>query len=194
MHAPEFLTLADDPVLDLLNTEDLVGNGRYDFLQTDDDTVAWMKMMGFLDELYEPSFMRGDLLKKLRALRDVVRKLVTQRKSGNAVDIAALNAFLVHARYHIKLVRSVNGQLAVIHEYERSTPEQVLAGVAEAAAELLAVGDFERVKKCENDKCVRWFYDKTKAHCRRWCSMSLCGNRHKVANFRARQRSALLHK
>jgi predicted RNA-binding Zn ribbon-like protein len=31
------------------------------------------------------------------------------------------------------------------------------------------------------------FYDRTKSHKRRWCSMALCGNRHKVAEFRKRR-------
>ena len=34
------------------------------------------------------------------------------------------------------------------------------------------------------------FYDRTKSHKRRWCSMALCGNRHKVAEFRKRRQSA----
>jgi predicted RNA-binding Zn ribbon-like protein len=28
---------------------------------------------------------------------------------------------------------------------------------------------------------VLFFYDTTKNHARRWCSMAFCGNRHKVA-------------
>jgi hypothetical protein len=34
------------------------------------------------------------------------------------------------------------------------------------------------------------FYDTTKNHRRQWCSNSTCGNRHKVAEFRRRQRTA----
>jgi predicted RNA-binding Zn ribbon-like protein len=35
-----------------------------------------------------------------------------------------------------------------------------------------------------------WFLDKSKSHTRRWCSMGLCGNRHKVASFRKRKAAA----
>jgi predicted RNA-binding Zn ribbon-like protein len=31
-----------------------------------------------------------------------------------------------------------------------------------------------------------WFYDRTKGHRRRWCTSTGCGNRAKVAAFRAR--------
>jgi CGNR zinc finger len=60
--------------------------------------------------------------------------------------------------------------------------------VALAAAELLANGDFDLVRTCESDDCVLHFYDRTKSHRRRWCSMATCGNRAKVQTFRARQR------
>jgi predicted RNA-binding Zn ribbon-like protein len=55
---------------------------------------------------------------------------------------------------------------------------------------LLATGDFSLVRRCENAACVLWFYDRTRSHHRRWCSMARCGNRHKVAAFRKRRRGA----
>jgi predicted RNA-binding Zn ribbon-like protein len=185
-----FLQLADDPALDFANTLATNEGELYDYLETDGDVVAWLQTMGYLDAKEQPSFRKGALLGSARHLRDVIRKLVIQKKEGKRVDIAALNAFLVHVRYHVNLVRKAHGHLDVVHEYERSSPEQLLSPVAQAAAELLATGDFELVRKCEADDCVLWFYDRTKAHRRRWCSMAMCGNRHKVANFRARQRYA----
>ncbi|MDR7381806.1 CGNR zinc finger domain-containing protein [Promicromonospora iranensis] len=39
-----------------------------------------------------------------------------------------------------------------------------------------AAGDWERLKVCARDTC-RWaFYDASRNHARRWCSMSGCGN------------------
>jgi predicted RNA-binding Zn ribbon-like protein len=70
----------------------------------------------------------------------------------------------------------------------QETPESILATVAEAAADLLATADFELVKRCEDETCVLWFSDQTKSHRRRWCSMEICGNRNKVAAYRARRR------
>ena len=71
----------------------------------------------------------------------------------------------------------------------KDTAEAILGPVAEAAAELLARTDFELVKRCEDETCVLWFTDRTKSHRRRWCSMLLCGNRHKVAAYRRRLRN-----
>jgi predicted RNA-binding Zn ribbon-like protein len=62
----------------------------------------------------------------------------------------------------------------------------LLGPLAQAVAQLLVDGDFDLVRQCEHPECVLWFHDRTKAHKRRWCSMALCGNRHKAARFRKR--------
>jgi predicted RNA-binding Zn ribbon-like protein len=193
MSAPEFLTLGDDPALDFLNTLSQAEDGPHDLLTTDEDVLAWLRLMGFLHPKEQASFKRGALVAAARDLREVIRKLVLQKKSGKRVDVTALNGYLEAARYRLSLVRGASGQFEVVREYEKSTPEQLLTQVAEAAAELLSNGDFELVRKCESDSCILWFYDRTKAHRRRWCSMAMCGNRHKVASFRARQRGAEAH-
>ncbi|HZD77839.1 MAG TPA: CGNR zinc finger domain-containing protein, partial [Acidobacteriaceae bacterium] len=59
--------------------------------------------------------------------------------------------------------------------------------LAEAAAAFLATANFDLVRACEGVECVLWFYDRTKAHRRRWCSMGVCGNRAKIVRFRSRQ-------
>ena len=84
----------------------------------------------------------------------------------------------------LNLEYDANQSLVVTHHYAKHSPEQVLAPLAEATAKLIAQEDFSLVKHCEHKDCVLWFYDKTKAHKRRWCSMKVCGNRHKVMKFR----------
>jgi predicted RNA-binding Zn ribbon-like protein len=84
------------------------------------------------------------------------------------------------------LAAAGDGALALRPVYADGTARQVLAPLAESAAELIA-GDFTLVKHCENPDCSMWFADRTKSHRRRWCSMAICGNRHKVASFRQRR-------
>ena len=54
---------------------------------------------------------------------------------------------------------------------------------------LLSEGDPALLRKCQNPRCILYFYDTTKNHRRRWCSMAGCGNRAKVAAFYQRNRS-----
>lgn len=74
----------------------------------------------------------------------------------------------------------------VTRVYGKETVEAFLAPVAEAVADLMANADFDLVRHCEGEACVLWFYDRTKGHRRRWCTPTGCGNRAKVAAFRAR--------
>ena len=61
--------------------------------------------------------------------------------------------------------------------------EWLLAAIARSAAELLVEGPAAPIRRCANPACRLFFYDDSRTHRRRWCSMSTCGNRHKVASF-----------
>ncbi len=65
--------------------------------------------------------------------------------------------------------------------------EWLLAAIARSAAELLIEGPDAPIRRCGNPKCRLFFYDDSRTHRRRWCSMAVCGNRHKVAAFLQRQ-------
>ena len=65
----------------------------------------------------------------------------------------------------------------------------LVAAMARSAAELIAEGPSVRLRVCSNPDCGLFFYDTSRTGHRRWCSMSRCGNRHKVRAF-SRRRSA----
>jgi predicted RNA-binding Zn ribbon-like protein len=50
-------------------------------------------------------------------------------------------------------------------------------------------GSWGRLKACAGPDCRSVFYDRSKNHSGRWCSMSRCGNRAKVRAWRERQRA-----
>jgi len=68
--------------------------------------------------------------------------------------------------------------------------EWLLAAVARSAAEIIVEGTRARLHRCANPHCGLFFYDTSRTHRRRWCSMTLCGNRSKVAAFARRHTSA----
>jgi predicted RNA-binding Zn ribbon-like protein len=65
----------------------------------------------------------------------------------------------------------------------------LLAAIARSAAEIIVEGAQARLRVCANARCGLFFCDDSRTHRRRWCSMAVCGNRHKVASF-ARRHSA----
>lgn len=173
--------------LDLLNTVAIVNGQRADSLQTEADVTNWLLEHAVVADRKALVIATPHIVETIRTLREAIRDLVSARKKGAALKIEPLNAFLQHGASYLQLTRSESGQYKVERVRHIESVEQLLAPIAEAAAELLALQDFTVVRKCESPDCVLWFYDRTKGGKRRWCSMAICGNRHKVASFRKRQ-------
>ncbi|MGA9668020.1 MAG: ABATE domain-containing protein [Terracidiphilus sp.] len=173
--------LSDHPVLEFLNTVLMVEGELQDVLQTDADVLKTLTRIG-----WPTKFEGTGLLAVARNLRKLLRQLVESRKAGDPLHLAQFNKFLAEAQSHLEVCQNKKGPLAVHRVWKHRTPQQALAPVAESAVDLLANGDFHLIRRCESETCVLWFYDRTRSHHRRWCSMASCGNRHKVAAFRKR--------
>lgn len=184
------LRVADHLALELLNTAFVLNGELVDSLQSDKDVLRWLVDVGWPVESNLANSKPDTLLHSARTLRDAIRKLIETRKAGKRADVAHFNAFLAESQNHLKLSPGKGGILNLEREWKQRTPEEILAPLAESAAELLSAGDFNLVRQCEDPDCVLWFYDRTRSHHRRWCSMAACGNRNKVAAFRARHQAA----
>ncbi len=177
------LFLAGHSALDFLNTRMRVNEDLVDILQSDEDVLVWLKQAGFS----APTIGAGTLLACARRLREGIRSLVEKRKAGRQGDPSILNSFLAASQSYPQLVWNKSSTPVIDTVRRQDTAESILAPVAEAAADLLTMADFKLVKRCEDKSCVLWFFDQTKSHHRRWCSMEICGNRHKVAAYRERR-------
>ena len=184
--------VGDHPALDLLNTLFLLNGKLIDSLQTDQDVLQWLTRTCWPVKGHLETSKSTPLLHTVRNLRETIRTLVEARKAGKRAELAHFNAFLAESQNYLKLTPGKGGTLSLDREWKQRTPEEILAPVAEAAAELLATGDFNLIRRCEGFECVLWFYDRTRSHHRRWCSMGACGNRNKVAAFRKRNQAAAL--
>ena len=180
--APRFL--ADHRALDLLNTVEMVDGSRYDRWQTGDDVKTWLAKASLFLCAGKIDIPDKILLNEARSLRETVRGLVASKKAGQPFTINILNDYLGQSCSYPELKESQAGGLSIERIYRPKTAKQLLGPLAEQAADLLANADFGLVRECENHECCLWFYDRTKSHRRRWCSMAVCGNRHKVAKFR----------
>jgi len=70
----------------------------------------------------------------------------------------------------------------------RNLPRRILWRIAHSAIELLLSEDLNRVGQCADDRGCGWlFFDTSRNHGRRWCSMETCGNRAKAQRFYKRQ-------
>lgn len=182
----EFLTLGDHPALDFLNTVVRINGELVDLLQTDDDVLRWLAHAGWPVDKSAAKYHRDMLLEIAIALRLTIQGAIENRKAGKPYT-GIINGFLHEARNHLKLVPDGKEGMRLERQWDLKTPEEILGPLIVSAAELLVDGDLSMIKHCENAECVLWFYDRTRAHRRRWCSMATCGTRHKVAAFRQRE-------
>ena len=181
------LFVGDHLALDFVNTSFGVGADHQECLGSDAQVLDWLRRAG-LPATPRKHGRPGALLAAALELRDTAVRLVTTRKTGRKSEIAALNRILAAGSAYSELVWTQPEKLTLQLHNRLERVESLLVPVAQAVAVLLTEGDFSLVRQCEGSDCVLWFYDHTKAHRRRWCSMALCGNRMKVAAFRARQR------
>ncbi|WP_313900650.1 CGNR zinc finger domain-containing protein [Edaphobacter flagellatus] len=181
-----YFMIADHPALDFLNTVVIEDGVETDRFQNDEDVLAWLHQAGFASRTERP-LKAGRLLAAARELREAVRTAIKDRKQRKPIRIEVLNRFLSQLHHHVALVQQ-RGQPLAFHTNIIARDEiELLAQVAESAAHLLVDTDFDLVRQCEDESCILWFLDITKAHRRRWCSMSTCGNRQKVQAYRARK-------
>jgi predicted RNA-binding Zn ribbon-like protein len=178
--------IGDHLAVNFIDTLRTPGGVPFEVFKTDKDVKDWLRRAGVSTVSETARWPSGALLRKALRLREIALKAVQARKAGKRPRLDELNAFLEHATSHPQLVMRPASGIEIKKVYSARTVEEFLAPIAESVADLLANGDFELIRQCESDTCVLWFYDRTKSHRRRWCTSAGCGNRAKVAAFRAR--------
>ena len=115
---------------------------------------------------------------------------IEQNKQVSATAAEKINTVLRRQNGFFEIARAENNFEKRFHA-DYKEPRDLLAPIAEAAADLLCYGNLDYVKKCENESCVLHFYDTTKNHSRRWCAMAHCGNRAKANAFYKRKKAQI---
>ena len=129
-----------------------------------------------------------ELLNRAERLRDSLRLVFDSLAKKQRIpreSVEPINEILRVTEGHDELVES-SRSWRIEYVARENSLDWLLAAVARSAAELITEGEATRVRLCANPACSLFFYDNSRTHRRRWCSMSLCGNRHKVAAFARR--------
>jgi predicted RNA-binding Zn ribbon-like protein len=163
------------------------------------DVVAlerWLVAARVLGPARRPSWRNSaegrQFLKRLLEFREKLRAEIIRQESGASISeafLGELNRLL--EKYPCRMAVQRGGKdLSLGLMFEPRVPEDAWAPIVAAAADLLSGVPKDRVRKCQSPTCTVHFYDTSKKGARRWCSMSLCGNKVKVAAYRQRNRSA----
>ena len=132
------------------------------------------------------------LLRKARRLQSALDSAFTSMTGRELVpreSVELINQILRITEGHDELVPR-GGRWHLEFSAREGGLDWLLAAVARSAAEIVAEGSGARLRLCANPACGLFFYDNSRTKQRRWCSMTRCGNRHKVAAFSRRRTAA----
>lgn len=192
-----FLFVGNSLALDFLNTRPVIDGAPQEMLGDGEALAEWLAAAGLVSDAEAARLARrwnglraAAAVQELHRLREELRRVVLLIEAGKTPSpgfIKEINRLLA-AYPGVRQVVEGSSGLERREQYPLESPEQVLAPLANAIAELLTSTDHSRLRKCRN--CVLHFYDTSKKGTRIWCSMNLCGNRAKVAAFAGRKRAA----
>ena len=146
----------------------------------------WLVARGLMDPGQDVS--EGDL-KNAIAVREAIRGVIGAN-SGTTVyplDIATLNEAAAASRIRARFGADGKARL----EPEAGGVAGAMGRIVAAVFTAMADEDWSRLKLCGSSTC-RWaFFDRSRNHSSRWCTMASCGNRQKARRFRQRAKSAV---
>ena len=120
------------------------------------------------------------------ALREALYRIFSARAKGQtarSADLELFNKELAEAMRHVRLVPGGKYFQWELRS-ETSGIALPLHAVVRDAANLLTSERLAQVRECGSETCGWLFVDTSRNHSRRWCEMSVCGNRVKQARFR----------
>lgn len=177
------------------------GPEHLEHLRAAGDVLAWVHHAGGLTDaemaeaarLAPPgSAAAAELFAVACALREAVYEIglaFAERRQPAPVALAALSSIHADCLSTAGLVPRQSGGYAWGWDLQRNLVHAVLGPIALSAAGLLLGMDLSRVKQCGGQHCGWLFFDQTKNKRRRWCEMSVCGNRAKQKRLRRRRAS-----
>jgi predicted RNA-binding Zn ribbon-like protein len=190
-----FLFVGNAIWLDFVNTALCDGGKNIELLTTFDDLLRWSRQANLIDAAQERTFAsaikrtRDRAFEEALALRSDLQKGAVDMANGRPPKpalLARINS-LLHEHPSALTLTTKAGRWQLSQEPKVAGPQTPAALIAEDFARFLTVFEPALLRKCAGESCQVYFYDTSKNHTRRWCSMEYCGNRAKAAGHRSRQ-------
>lgn len=174
--------VADRPSLNFAATLAERGTTEVEQLRDPADLAGWIGEAGLAQDVTAPS---RAMLTEARALREALYRLLRTASAGSVAD--------ADTRDLINAAAARPGPVLHLDEAGRLTRTGGLPAALTALAldglSLLDSPDLDRLTWCSGPRCTRGFIDRSRARNRRWCDMTGCGDRAKVATYRQRRRT-----
>jgi predicted RNA-binding Zn ribbon-like protein len=171
-----FAFVSGDVALDLTSTVHHRRTDATELLSGPDDLVRWLIDAGVVDSRVKVG--TAEFTTALR-LREAIYRLAGDHRRRETSDRKLVNRLARGVPVRLKLTEDGTAQRS-------GDAEAAIATLARAAIELVTGDLAHAIKECAADECTRLYVDSSRKGSRRWCDMRECGNRAKVASFRAR--------
>lgn len=189
--------------LDYVNTVDWVDGDALvrERLNSYEDLVAWAEAAKVISSTGgrnlraeakrnpregEAALAEGIVLR--RVLRGIFTSLAQGREPSKG-DIDSFNSGLQETFNHLYLDCSAR-EMTWSCEREKNDLRQMLWPVMWAASTLLTAETLKGLRECSGEVCGWLFLDQSKNGSRRWCDMTVCGNRAKAKRHYHRKKPA----
>lgn len=189
--------------LDLANTlDERRADEPKELLHDYSDLVAWATQAGAIDAPTARLLVReagrdprgaARALARARRAREELFSLFGAVAEGRPAPADVLEALDPELSTALEARRLAWGRHGVAWEWREMEPlplDRVLWAALLSAAELLTSGDVGRVRKCEGARCAWLFLDRSRNGSRRWCDMTICGNRAKARRHQEKAKRA----
>ena len=145
---------------------------------------AWLVAKGLLNG-GQP--VEASDLKHAIALREAIRSVIGANSGSKVypVDIATLNEAAAASGLRMRFGAEGRPKL----EPEATGVVAAMGRIVAAMYAAMEDDGWRRLKLCTSQAC-RWaYYDRSKNHSSRWCTMASCGNREKARRFRSQSKT-----
>jgi predicted RNA-binding Zn ribbon-like protein len=196
-----FAFLGGDPFVDFVNTvDDRLDVTPHDRMNDYDDLLAWCDQARLMDTeslaaLHDlarrdpPTAARA--LDRARRLREAVYRILLAAigdRSPTRKDLGTVTTLARQAGAHARLDHR-DGEFEWGLDAASPDLRLPLWVLARSAVSLLTSEPLEHVRQCADETCGWLFLDRSRNHSRRWCDMTVCGNRAKARRNYARHKA-----
>ena len=180
--------------INLVNTTYISENQNIDILIEPSSTLQWLEENNLLREsdfqaLKNEDKLLNSLTVELRSIRDLSKMILSDLEQQGILSLNVTEQ-LKRLTKQVKVsltIDSESDKLELVYE-GLTTREHVLYMIIHSIIQTLDTIPTHRIRNCEHPECLLYFVDTSKSGKRRWCSMELCGNRQKAADFYARKK------
>jgi predicted RNA-binding Zn ribbon-like protein len=174
------------PCLDLVLTVGERWRRSFERLRSPDDLSHWLVQCGLTTG---PARVTHPDLADAHTLREAIFRIARaaiDRRPAPPTDVRTVNGWARRSDLAPRFERLGGG----VRRDGGATVPPALATLARDAVDLFGGPLAGRVRECAAVDCSGLFLDTSRARRRRWCSMTTCGNREKVAAYRRRRAGA----